>query len=182
MTTRTKRLLWAFVIAFVLLWLSLSFLSYPAQARPAGGSRIVATPHTWRRNSVPGVCPKYPNGVLAGWTWGFTERSWPTGVVQYRFGDWAGSYCSNHRHIWAIRWGGVPDGFAQNTVGWVWDVGDTKIVESDYSGMYRFRKWRSHFHIYYAPFAQRHDYPWLYIGLAGAGHIDMKRGCSGGCG
>lgn len=160
------------VVAFV--WVSCG-PTYAARrniSREVDGGVVL---RTWQRRDF-NVCEEYNNGVLSGWIVKVTRRSWPTGTTLWRFGEWAGAFCSNRKHVWDVRWGGEPDGYANSYLLWHWAANDTRLVQEDNVGDYRIRKWRTRFYVF-GGYVECH--PWLYVGVGTYQRINMNsdRGC-----
>lgn len=179
-----KWVLVGFLVLF-LFWLFNAFFSSSyATTRPQ--VKVKTEQHgefvvkTWRLEGDT-WCSRYPNGVLKGWIIKQVEKSpFPFFQVQYIFGPWSGSFCSNKRHLWGIEWGGIPDAKANSNLGWIYYPGDTRKNHVDKKGDYQGLMWYGHFSTTpLPPFLIRHDYPWLKVAIGLDGYLEMSHSC--GC-
>ena len=185
MTKRTKVVLLIVALAVGFFLYNALFSSNTDSARAKAGS-VVRTvtregPLTTWTVSGSGLCPRYPNGVLAGWV--LTHRQVgpaPLHPEQYRYGPWIGSYCSNSKHVWGIEWGGgAPDGDPNSMLLWQWFPADSfknHVVKQD---TFASMKWTGHFGVVLGGVIRRDDYPWLFVRLSVDQNIDATHGC--GC-
>lgn len=171
MTWRRRRVI-VVVLALLAVWLvSNVFLSENSNAM----QRV-----TTYKTTTSGLCDEHRNGVLAGWRLYHSQKAalYPH-LLQYRFGPWEGSYCSNGRMLWNVRWGGHPDGYANWALLWTWDDDRTRIQDQDKTGTFRFRRWVTRMHTTCCGVIERVDHPWLEVDLGLKGEIDLSHGC--GC-
>jgi hypothetical protein len=177
---RTTRII-VVVLALVVVWLvSNVFLSAKSNAQGLTAKPTAQGLTTYRIRSSTGICDEHRNGVLAGWRLYHSQRAalYPH-LLQYRFGPWEGSYCSNGRLLWNVRWGGHPDGYANWALLWTWDDDRTRIQDQDKSGTFQFRRWVTRMHTTCCGLIERVDHPWLEVDLGLKGVIDLSHGC--GC-